>query len=139
MYSLYLKPTAAGYKAHGVTMDMRAFWANSLVENAFAARHYVYCGVATAIDHETNSEGTFSFAGRAFNKFRTTMKSEQLCDTVVAAAGEKRKTTEPADVQHTYKRLRGEGVTAAFWGAEAAAAALAAAAADPAAAAAGGD
>jgi hypothetical protein len=122
-------PTAGGYKAHGVTMDMRAFWANSLVENAFAARHYVYCGVATAI----------SFAGRAFNKFRTTMKSEQLCDTVVAAAGEKRKTTEPADMQHTYKRLRGEGVAAAFWGAEAAAAALAAAAADPAAAAAGGD
>jgi hypothetical protein len=137
-------PTAAGYKAHGVTMDTRAFWTNSLVENAFAARHYLYCGVATAINHEANSEGTFSFAGRAFNKFRTTMKSEQLCDTVVAAAGEKLKTTEPADVQHTFKRLRGEGVVAAFWGAEAAAAALAAAAAalaataaDPAAA--GGD
>jgi hypothetical protein len=58
---------------------------------------------------------------------------------VVVAAGEKRKTTEPADVKHTYNRLRGEGVAAAFWGAEAAAAALAAAAADPAAAAAGGD
>ena len=58
---------------------------------------------------------------------------------MVAAAGEKLKTTEPAYVQHTFKRLRGEGVVAAFWGAEAAAAALAAAAADPAAAAAGGD
>ena len=57
----------------------------------------------------------------------------------MAAAGEKRKTTESADVQHTYKRLRYEGVTAAFWEAEAATAALAAAAADPAAAAAGGD
>jgi hypothetical protein len=97
-------------------MDTRAFWANSLVENAFASRHYVYCGVATAINQEANSEGAFSFAGRAFNKFRATMKSEQLCDTVVVAAGEKRMTTEPADVQHTYKRLRGEGVTAEFWG-----------------------
>jgi hypothetical protein len=97
-------------------MDTRAFWAKNFVENAFVARYYVYCGVATAINHEANSEGTFSFAGRAFNKFRTTMKSEQLCDTVVAAAGEKRKTTELADVQYTYKRLRGEGSAAAFWG-----------------------
>jgi hypothetical protein len=108
--------TVAGYKAHGVTMDTRAFWANSLVEDAFAARHNVYCGVATAINHEANSEGTFSFAGRALTSSAPPMKSEQLCDTVVAAAGGKRKTTEPADVQHTYKRLRGEGMAAAFWG-----------------------
>jgi histone H3/H4 len=120
-------------------MDTRAFLANSMMENAFAARRNVYCGAAAAINHEANSEGNFSFAGRAFNKFRTAMKSEQLYDTVVAAAGEKRKTTEPADVQHTYKRLWGEVVAAAFWGSEAAVAALAAAAADPAAAAAGGD
>jgi hypothetical protein len=86
-------PTEKDYKAHGVTMDTRAVWASSLVENAFAARYYVYCGVATAINHEANSEGTFGFAGRAFNKFRTTMKSEQLYDTVKAAAREKRKTT----------------------------------------------
>jgi hypothetical protein len=99
-----------------VTIDTRAFWARSLVENAFAARHYVYCGVATAIKHEANSEDTFSFVGRTFNKYRTFTKSEQLCDTVVAASGEKLKTTEPADVQHTYKRLRGEGLAAAFGG-----------------------
>jgi hypothetical protein len=66
-------------------MFTRAYWANSFVENAFAARHYVYCGVATAINHEANSEGTFSFAGRAFIKYFTTMKSEKLCDKVVAA------------------------------------------------------
>jgi hypothetical protein len=68
----------------------------------------VYCGVATAINHEANSE--------------------KLYDTVVAAARENRETTEPADEQQTCKWLRGEGLAAAFWGTEAAAAALAAAA-----------
>lgn len=120
--------TPTGYNAHGVKMDTRAFWADRSVQAAFPAGHYVYCGVATAINHEANSEGTFSFAGRAFNKFRTTIKSEQLCDTVVAAAGEKRKATAPKDVQKTYKRLRAEGVAVA-----AAAAVVAAAAAVPAA------
>jgi hypothetical protein len=99
-----MTPTAEGYKAHGVKIDTRAFWANSLAENVFVARHYVYCWVAAASNHEADSEGTCSFAGSAFNKFHTTMKSEQLCDTV--AAGEKHKTTEPADVQRTYERLR---------------------------------
>jgi len=127
--------TPTGYNAHGVKMDTRAFWADRSVQAAFPAGHYVYCGVATAINHEANSEGTFSFAGRAFNKFRTTIKSEQLCDTVVAAAGEKRKATAPKDVQKTYKRLRAEGVAVASAAAvvAAAAAVVAAAAAVPAA------
>ena len=105
--------TPKGYVTQGMKMDTRVFWADSSVQVAFRARHYVYCGIATAINHEANSEGTFSFAGRAFNKFRTTMKSEQLCDKVVAAAGEKRKATAPKDVQTTYKRLRAEGVATA--------------------------
>ena len=58
------------------------------------------------VNHEANSENTFSFAGRAFSKFRTKLASEQLSDTVVAVAGEKRKATAPGDVQRTYKKLR---------------------------------
>lgn len=125
-----VKPGAEGYVAHGRSVDVRIFWANKDVQAAFPARHRAFCGVAAAINHEANSEGTFSFAGRAFNKFRTNMKSEQFCDTVVATSGEKRKATSPGAVHATYKRLRGEAVAAA-----AQAAAAAAPAADPAAAA----
>jgi hypothetical protein len=76
------------------------------VQRAFPARHRVYLSVASAVNHEANSENTFSFAGRAFSKFRTKLASEQLSDTVVAVAGEKRKATAPGEVQRTYKKLR---------------------------------
>lgn len=104
---------AQEYVTHGRTMDVRTFWANKDVQSAFPARHRVFCGVAAAINHESNSEGTFSFAGRAYNKHRTTLKPEQFCDTVVAASGEKRKATSSDAVSATYKRLREEGVAVA--------------------------
>ena len=88
--------------------DAMVFWADREVKRAFAARHRVYLNVASAVNHEANSENTFSFAGRAFNKFRTKLASKQLCDTVVTASGEKRKATTPGHVQTTYKRLRVE-------------------------------
>ena len=51
------------------------FWADREVQRAFAARHRVYLNVASAVNHEASSENTFSFAGRAFNKFRTKLAS----------------------------------------------------------------
>jgi len=87
--------------------DAQVFWADSEAQAAFGARHRVYIGVAAAVNHEANSENTFSFAGRAFSKFRTELASGQQCDTVVAVAGEKREATTPLLVQRTYKNCGG--------------------------------
>lgn len=100
--------TKAAPVAFQAEADAMFFWADREVQRAYPARHRVYLSVASAVNHEANSENTFSFAGRAFSKFRTKLASEQLCDTVVAVAGEKRKAAKPGDVQTTYKKLRVE-------------------------------
>ena len=88
----------------------------------------MYKRTGSAINHEATSENTFSFAGRAFDKQRTKLASQQLCDTVVATVGEKREATEPGRVQEVHKRRR-----AAWASADVGLAAAAAPAAAPAA------
>ena len=89
----------------------------------------MYKRTGSAINHEATSENTFSFAGRAFDKQRTKLASQQLCDTVVATVGEKREATEPGRVQVVYKRLRSETSAARLVAAAAPPPGLAAAAA----------
>ena len=59
--------------------NVLVFWANPLIKAKFRLRFRVFLGNFAAINHEATSESTFSEAGRAFTKSRTSLDQQQLC------------------------------------------------------------
>jgi hypothetical protein len=113
--------------------NVLVFWANPLIKAKFRARFRVFLGNFAAINHEATSESTFSEAGRAFTKSRTSLDPQQLCDHVVCCSGERSAPTSSDDVLAMYKKIAAEKLArkaaAGAAAAESAAAAAASAAA----------
>ena len=109
---------------------MLDFWANPLIKAKFRLRFRVFLGNFAAINHEATSESTFSEAGRAFTKSRTSLDPQQLCDHVVCCSGERSAPTSSDDVLAMYKKIAAEKFSrkAAAWAAATESATAAAAA-----------
>ena len=80
-------------------------WANTLIRSKFRIRFRVFLGNFAAINHEATSECTFSEAGRAYTKGRTSLDPQQLCDHVVCCSGERSVPTSSANVLAMYKKI----------------------------------
>ena len=88
--------------------NVLVFWANPLIKAKFRARFRVFLGNFAAINHEATSESTFSEAGRAFTKSRTSLDPQQLCDHVVCCSGERSVPTASENFLAMYERIAAE-------------------------------
>ena len=86
--------------------NIMVFWAAPAIQKKFPARFRVFKRVFAAINHEANVEGIFSIAGRSFSKSRTDIGSQQLCESIECASGEKRRRTNATEIQAAYKQLK---------------------------------
>ena len=93
--------------------DPMFFWANPGMVKKYPCRARVFKGSFAGVGAEATSESSFSIAGRAFSKSRTDINPGQLCNSIVCLSGEKRRPTDAAAVQASYKEMQARGVAAA--------------------------
>ena len=86
--------------------NIMVFWAAPAIQKKFPAHFRVFKQVFAAINHEANVEGIFSTAGRNFSKSRTDIGSQQFCEGIECASGEKRRRTDAKEIQAAYKQLK---------------------------------
>ena len=86
--------------------NIMVFWAAPAIQKKFPAHFRVLKQVFAAINHEAIVEGIFSTAGRNISKSRTDIGSQQFCEGIECASGEKRGRTDANEIQAAYKQLK---------------------------------
>ena len=86
--------------------NIMVFWAAPAIQKKFPAHFRVLKQVFAAINHEAIVEGIFSTAGRNFSKSRADIGSQQFCEGIECASGEKRGRTDANEIQAAYKQLK---------------------------------
>jgi len=86
--------------------NIMVFWAAQAIQKKFPACFRGFKRVFAAINHEANVEGIFSIAGSNFSKSRTDIGSQQFCEGIECASGEKRRRTDAMEIQAAYKQLK---------------------------------
>ena len=97
---------AVGGSVKRVRSSIMVFWAGPAIQKKFPARFRVLERVFTAINHEANAEGILSIAGRNFSKSRTDIGSQQFCEGIECASGEKRRRMDAIEIRAAYKQLQ---------------------------------
>jgi hypothetical protein len=95
-----------GGSVKSARFNIMVFWAAPSIQKKFPARFRVFKRVFAAINHEANVEGIFSIAGRNLSKSRTDISSQQFCEGIECASGEKRRRTNAMEIQVAYKQLK---------------------------------
>ena len=101
-----LASVKCGNQVQGRKFGMTIFYANGGAAKKYLARSFMFKGVAASICPEGTSETAFSETSRHFDKTRTDVNSEALCQGSICKSGEKRRQTAAIDIQKVYRKLK---------------------------------